>query len=448
MRPPAPMTRQWIGERNSFPVRGLVMYRWPNKKWACNIELLRIGREDIDRLPVDEAAYEIALSALYRYMASVTTAEFDGEFLPIKTIGGQIVNVPGAVLEVAKVLVENVKVLLADGGGAINPMVLERSSRTHSKLTGQTNVLDLPRTPRGDSRKHQIQSHEVAASKHKLKAMAARRRMLARFWRNTNDGFYQRGLVFTTNTHGFWEFNIESDRSSMDHVDDGAGEASLLDLATSVSRNAIAAFASASNYEKNGERHLRGDLRQVMVPEALSNEMLNSASASLARKLVKEMTKQKHGVVGLRVLERCLAVAWDPEDTKPLEEYPFPTAPSAIPQALDRWALDVMQTAQRSAKQAAKAAEDVGGAGAATQPGNTKSWREELEIEDWVPLDDQFEDDETIDRRAMGLADHDQSAALRRIRGDKVPEGMNHAASITQHDIDYEGLPKDDQTET
>ena len=60
-------------------------------------------------------------------------------------------------------------------------------------------------------------------------------------------------------------------------------------------------------------------------------------------------------------------------------------------------------------------------------------------------MDEPIEDDETIDRRAMELADHEQSAALRRIRSEE-PSGrfVNRAGSRPRKSvIDYTGLPED-----
>jgi hypothetical protein len=453
MRPPAPMTRQWVSEKNSFPVRGLVMYRWPQGHWACNIELLRVAREEIDKKPAGEVAYEIALSALHRHMTNTPGHTYDGETMPIPTVRGTIVEVPKLAFELAKILSGKVMKLIEEGGGGINLGTISGTQRLHARATTGSakgaEAWNMPKLVHGEARKEQRLAHEASASRIKAKAMNDRRKMLAKFWLKNTGGFYRRGLVFTTDSAHFWKFNMEAAMGLGDPVPSSStDEQSIRELAMSVSHAAIEAFASAVNIEKGDDRFLRRDKYEGRVDEALTQEILDTASERLAKRLLQGMQKHKHGIIGLSVIERCLVLAWDPLDTKPLDEYPFPFAPSATPQELDRWALDTLHDLQsRVRRPDSKRASQAAAPGEPTQelPVQTqKSWREELEINDWVPLEEPIEDDETIDRRAMQLADHEQSAALRRIRDEAGGSRKKQVGTASvKHDIDYAGLPKD-----
>ncbi len=210
---------------------------------------------------------------------------------------------------------------------------------------------------------------------------------------------------------------------------------------------AIDAFASSVNVERDRNTELRAPRDQPAVRAELSDEVRQLAASRLAARLLKGMKTHRHGVVSLLVIERCLVVAFDPLDDKPLEDYPFPLAPTAKPDEQDRAALEVLNQIKERRK--AQVPSRVGPAGANDEPAEDSvngSWRQELGIEDWVPLEEPFEDDETIDRRAIEKADHDQSAALRRLRGDlggRVKE--SEKTSVIKHNIDYPGLPKDDE---
>lgn len=448
MRPPAPMTRQWVTEKNSFPVRGLVMYRWPPHRWACNVELLRISRDDIENKPAEEVAFEVALSALHRYMTGDPKRPFDGSTTTVETITGNMVEVPDLAFSLAPFLAKRVMTLLADGGGAVNPSSIAKAQEMHAlETTGSKKVAGdtkLRSGPRGAERVEQIQAHEKAALRIKLRAMAARRRALARFWQKNKAGFYRRGLTFTSDQAGFWTFNLDIGNEPIDPVPVDSKDADeLQQLVQAVSRVAIATFAGARNTDKGGNRLLSGDPKAVVLPVELSTEAFMTGSARLAKRLLQAMQQHAHGVIGLGVIERCLTVAWDPEDVKPLEDYPFPLAPTETPQELDRWAMDTIQARQaRYRQQGAQQRQP----GAVETPSSASergpSWRQELEIEDWVPLEDAYEDDATIDQRAMAVADHEQSAALRRLRGGSGIQGQE--ASPVHHRVDYSGLPKDD----
>ncbi|ABE47265.1 hypothetical protein [Polaromonas sp. JS666] len=449
MRPPAPMTRQWVTEKNSFPVRGLVMYRWPPHRWVCNVELLRISRDDIANKPAEEVAFEVALSALHRYMTGDPKRPFEGETTAVETISGRLVEVPDLAFALAPFLVKRVKTLLDDGGGAIDPRAISKAQAMHAfETTGSKKIAEdvkLWSGPRGAERVEQIQAHEKAASKTKIRAMAARRKALARFWQKNKTGFYRRGLTFTNDQAGFWTFNLDIGNEPIDPVPVDSKEPGHLEaLAQAVSRVAVATFAAAKNTDKGEKRMLRGDPATVVLPVELSTEAYLAASGRLAKRLLKSMQQHAHGVIGLGVIERCLTVAWDPEDNKPLEDYPFPLAPTETPQELDRWAMDTIQAKQARYRQEGGQQRDPRQAEAGAQPpaGGGSSWRQELEIEDWIPLEDAYEDDATIDQRAMAVADHQQSAALRR---DRDGGGTQRKDVIpVQHKVDYAGLPKDD----
>ena len=444
MRPPAPMTRQWVSEKNSFPVRGLVMYRWP-AGWACNVTLLRLEREQIDKQPVEEVAYEIALSAVHRYMTSMPGYTYEGETTPLTTVHGKSIAMPTLAFDLARYLVGKVSTIIQDGGGALNLTAIAATQKTHAReTTGSAKDAEgwnLPKLASSAGRKQNRLDYEARLSSQQLKAMATRRKTLAKFWLKNKNGFHRRGLVFTSNAGLFWQFNLNSGLDLCDPVPQDSTDTQLLrELALSASRATVDAFASAINVEKGEHRYLLRDRFERGVEDALTREIREKASERLASRLLKGMTKHKHGIIGLATIERCLVVAWDPEDAKPLDEYPFPLAPTESTEQLDRWALDTLTQRQRrfAGAQSAAAQAPVPVHEAA------RTWREELEIEDWVPLEEPDEDDETIDQRAMQLADHEQSAALRRIRlesgGSK--KKLAETPSIL-HEIDYAGLPKD-----
>lgn len=453
MRPPAPVTRKWVSEKNSFPVRGLVMYRWPKTGWGCNVELLRITREQIDLKPADETAFEIALSALHRHIAQTPGHTFDGETIPVTTARGNIVEVPALAFELAPYFVDKVKKLIEEGGGSIGIALIGKAHIMHARAsTGSAKDADafgMPVVGGSAVRKKKRLEHEDRAVSAKLKGMAARRRMLGKFWLKYKQGFHRRGLVFTTDAGLFWRFNVDAGPEHIDSVPHSSTDEKMLrELALSVSRAAINKFASAINVEKGDERLLCRDKFERSVDDALTNEIRETASARLAARLLQGMAKHGHGTIGLSTIERCLVLAWDPADDKPLDDYPFPLAPTESPQVLDRWALDALHERVRRLARARPSPVAAQPAHAQDQHAHGvqsgQSWREELEINDWVPLEDPVEDDETIDRRAMQLADHEQSAALRRIRedtgGTKNKQGI---AQSIKHDIDYAGLPKD-----
>ena len=449
MRPPAPMTRRWVTEKNSFPVRGLVMYRWPSG-WGCNVELLRITREQIPTLPTQEAAYEIALSAVYRYVSSKA---YEGETTTLKTARGNTVLVPNLAFELAKHLVDKVSKLLQDGGGGIHLATISASQKTLARATTgsvkDAQAWNLPAVIKGAERVSLRLEHEAVTAVRRQRAIAARRKALAKFWFKNKHGFHTRGLAFTAGPGNLWAFNVPGLGDRLEPVShDSTDEKALVDLSHAVSLMAIDAFASSVNIERGGNTELRAPRDEAHARADLPDEVRQRAADRLSARLLSAMKKHRHGVVSLVVIERCLVVAFDPLDDKPLEDYPFPLAPTADPDGQDRAALDVLNQFKKNRKTFTPAQvepavradaepdEDIG----------TASWRQELGIEDWVPLDEPFEDDETIDRRAIEKADHDQSAALRRLRGDgggRVKE--SGPTSLIQHKIDYAGLPKDEE---
>jgi hypothetical protein len=449
MRPPAPMTRRWVTEKNSFPVRGLVMYRWP-AGWGCNVELLRITREQIASLPTQDAAYEIALSAVYRYVSSEV---YEGEKTPVKTARGNTVLIPNLAFELAKFLVDKVSKLILDGGGGINLATIAASQKFLARATTgspkDAKAWNLPAVVKGAERVSQRLEHEAATSVRRQRAIAARRKALAKFWFKNKYGFHNRGLAFTGGPGNMWAFNVPGLGERLEPVPhDSSDEKALVDLSHAVSLMAIDAFVSSVNVERDGNTELRAPRDQASTRAELPDEVRQRAADRLSARLLKAMKTHRHGVLGLVVIERCLAVAFDPLDDKPLEDYPFPLAPTADPADQDRAALDLLNQIRENRKtQAPARAEPAVRADAVlAEDSDNGSWRQEIGIEDWVPLDEPFEDDETIDRRAMEKADHDQSAALRRLRGDgggRVKESVQ--TSVIQHKIDYAGLPKDDE---
>lgn len=451
MRPPAPMTRKWVTEKRSFPVRGLVMYRWPDGKWTCNIELLRITREQIPTMPPEEVAFEVALSALHRHMTGTPDYVYEGETVPVKSARGTMVAVPALAFELAPFLVPPLKKILEEGGGGINLASISRTQKFLARATTgsakDADAWNMPEVVKGDERKKQRLNYEASESKAKEKAMADRRKVLAKFWLKNKDGFLRRGLVFTTDVNQFWRFNV--DTALLDPVPCNSEDKQLLsDLAMSVSRQAIQAFASAINVDNVENRFLRAELHGGVLDQALTEDVIQVACDRLAKRLLRSMQKNRHGIVALPAIERALVLAWDPEDAKLLDEYPFPLAPSAKPDELDRWALDTLQNFKPRAHRSEgvrHAQADAPAQHVQVAPEDSpKSWRDELEINDWVPLEDAYEDDDTIDQRAMQLADHEQSAALRRIRDESGgPTKKQGKSTGVKHDIDYAGLPKD-----
>lgn len=449
MRPPAPMTRLWVTEKNSFPVRGLVVYRWPTG-WGCNVELLRITREQIPSLPTQEAAYEIALSAVFRYMSS---KPYDGEALPIKTARGNTLLVPKLAFDLATFLVERVSKMLLDGGGGINLATIASSQKMLARATTgsakDAEAWNLPAVVKGAERVTQRLQHEALTAARRQRALAARRKALAKYWFKNKHGFHTRGLAFTAGPGNLWAFNVPGLSDRLEPVShDSTDEKALTDIAHAVSLMAIDAFASSVNIVRAGITELRAPKHEVSMRADLPDDVRQLAADRLAVGLLKGMKTHRHGVVSLVVIERCLVVTFDPQDDKPLDDYPFPLAPTDLPSEQDRAAFETLNQIREKYKTLSvarvqpAARVDVEPA----QDAKDDSWRQDLGIEDWVPLEEPFEDDETIDRRAMEKADHDQSAALRRLRGEgggRVKEAVQ--TSVIQHKIDYAGLPKDDE---
>ena len=180
MRPIAPMTRQWIGEKNSFPIRGLVMYHWSKTGWAVNCELIRISRDDIEKKPVDEVAYEIALSAMHRFLTSTPGSIFEGETTPVNTARGTVVAVPALAFELAEHLKAKVIKLIEDGGGGIGPTILAKSAAFHARLTTgnpkNAQAWNIPKVDSFKDRKVTRLAYEARNATAKDKAMALRRK--------------------------------------------------------------------------------------------------------------------------------------------------------------------------------------------------------------------------------------------------------------------------------
>ena len=458
MRPIAPLTRQWAKEKNSFPVRGLVMYRWPkdDKKpgsvpnWTCNIELLRLTREEIDTRAVAEVAFEIALSALYKHMSATPKGNDALETVAIQTARGNIVEVPALAFELAPYMVDRISNVLNDGGGGVPLGFIVSSQKAHARATtGSARNASLKAMPALPPRADRVKGRlafDARTLKDKEKATLFRRKALAKFWFRNNEGFHRRGLVFRVDANLFWQFNVASE--NLDPVPcDATDEAVLHQLAMAVSRTTIDKFASSFNEETSGERLLRINNQNAFIDDVLTQDIRDVASERLAVRLMRDMKKHRHGIVGLGVIERCLTVAWDPEDNKPLDDYPFPQAPSANPQDLDIQAWAILKDIEKRRRQQAeervpRQPENWAGSEAPDKP---ESFRDEIETEGWVPFDEAYEDDDIIDQRAMQLADHDQSAALRRIRDDASGYKKKAApAAGIKHNIDYAGLPKDE----
>lgn len=450
MRPPGPMTRLWLSEKNSFPVRGLVMYRWPTG-WGCNIELLRITREQVATLPLNEAAYEISLSAVYRYM---TSEAYEGKTTPVRTARGKTLLVPDMAFDLAPFLVERVSRVLHDGGGAITFSAIAGTQKFLALATTgsarDAQAWNLPAVKKGAERVSERIAHEFTATARRQRAIAARRKALAKYWFKNKLGFYTRGLVFTgEGPQNTWAFNVPGLRDRLEPVQrNKADDQALSGLVHAVSLLAIDAFAAGVNIKRGGNTLVQPPKAQGAMRADLTDEVRQLAADRLAARLLGGMKKHGHGVVSLAVIERCLVVAFDPLDEKPLDDYPFPLAPTADPSELDRAALDKLNEYREKSRALAKSrdGQDAQPDLNPAQDAASQSWRDELGIEDWVPLEEPFEDDETIDRRALQKADHDQSAALRRMRGEGGGRVNDEArlSSVIQHHIDYTGLPKDE----
>lgn len=447
MRPPANIISQWIREKNSFPVRGLVMLRAPKTGWLCNIEIIRMQANEIDDQPVEKAAFEIALSAIFRY---ITSSVYNGESELVVTPRGTELLVPTIAFEMAPFLVEKIKKIITDGGGAINvnQVAVSRKflafSKTGSVLEAES--YGLPKIILGADRISHRLEYEAKLTYRQAKAMANRRKHLARHWLNhVKRSFYRRGLVFSSDTHGLWTFNAGSGEERLEHT--STDHQALEQLAYAVSLNAVNMYMQAVNVERGGQTVLDGkdvDDEQLspMIPDFVSN-----AARRVCAKLLKLMKKNQHGVLSLKTIESALVLEWDLEDEKPLDDYPFPRAPTIDFHKLDQEAMDRIGKAHarnRAPLLAREALPDTIAASAQAEQQASASWRQELEIDDWVPLDEIEEDDETLDRKALAKADHDQSAALRRIRGAAGGRVVREdIASPVKHKVDYAGLPKD-----
>jgi hypothetical protein len=449
MRPPANIISAWIKEKNSFSVRGLVMLKSREHGWICNIEILRTSRDKLDQLPPDEAAFEIALSAIFRY---ITRTVYVGESVPIKTERGLELLVPKIAFEMAPFLVDKIKKILTDGGGGLNVNQIAVSQKLLARATTgdarDAAAYGLPATlPAQERTKHRL-NYEAKLTEQEHKAMKRRRRLLARHWISRKaSSFYLRGLVYSVDVNGLWAFNVSAGHDVIGQT--SSDRHALERLALEVSLSAVQEFASCINFERGGETLLgkdRADQPAVRVPP----DVVDNAARRVAKKLLALMDKHQHGVLSHIVIERSLVQAWDAEDTKPLESYPFPFAPTNDVILADKLALDKISAAfKRNRQLSSDAATDAQPADLVeemvTDEPSAASWREELEIDDWVPLDEVEEDDETLDRKALEKADHDQSSALRRIRG--VAGGKiarDDTASPVRHKIDYAGLPSDD----
>lgn len=444
MRPPANIIAGWIKEKNSFSVRGLVLLRGPDKTWLCNIDILRASREKLDEMPIEEASFEIALSAVFRY---ITRTVYAGENVKIKNTRGSSVLVPKIAFELAPFLVDRIKKILQEGGGGINVNQIATTQKHLARLTTgdprNFEVYGLPQTPGARERIQHRLNYEAKLTDQEHKAMMRRRRTLARHWLRRKGGSFRiRGLVYSSDDHGFWAFNV---KSGQDVIEQSSTDRQALEaLALDVSMDAVHEFASSVNYEHGGNTLLgqnRSDHPSMRVPP----DVVDAAARRVAKKLLAMMEKYRHGVLNHKIIERSLAMAWDPEDSKPLEDYPFPQAPTADLVQADKEALDKISAGlQRNRARTAEQADQQPAAGH-IEPAQPTTWREELEIEDWVPLDEVVDDDETIDRKALEKADHDQSAALRRIRGSQGGKILpNDMASPVKHKVDYAGLPSDD----
>lgn len=451
MRPPANIIRQWMKEKNSFPVRGLVMLHVPGTGWLCNIEILRARAKEIEDMPPEKAAFEIALSAIFRY---ITSTVYTGESIPVVTTRGTELLVPTIAFDMAPFLVDKVKKILAEGGGGINVNQVAIAQKFLARATTGSakgaEAYGLPKVVSGAQRiKHRLE-YEARLTAQQIKSMARRRKLLARHWLKQSGGsFYYRGLVFSFDSHGFWAFNINSGHDQVDH--NSEDQQALENLAFAVSVEAVQKYTRAVNFERDGETRLKRDESEFDGQVRVPAEVIETASHRVAKRLLSLMKKHQHGVLSHKVIERALVIAWDPQDEKPLDEYPFPLAPTSDFEAIDRQALDRIselfsrKRARRLLRDEQPQAPITVDTDSEAQPKLATSWREELEIDDWVPLDEPVEDDETLDRKALEKADHDQSAALRRIRGSAGGRIMpDDTSSPVHHKVDYAGLPKDE----
>jgi hypothetical protein len=448
MRPPANIIRQWIQEKNSFSVRGLVMLNLPAKGWYCNIEILRVTREKLAEMPPDEAAFEVALSAIFRY---ITSTVYTGESIPVRTARGPELLVPSIAFDMAPFLVDKVKKILADGGGGINVNQVAVSQKFLARATTgsakNAEAYALPKLGGGAQRvKHRL-DYEAKLDARQVKAMAQRRKQLARYWLKRKGGSFQhRGLVFTSDPHGFWTFNVRAGHDMVEHTSSDQSE--LERLALDVSQAAVLEYSQSVNYQRDGETLLARDRSAKQGVSRVPPDVIDEAARRVSSRLLKLMNKNKHGILSHKITERCLSLAWDPEDEKTLEDYPFPISPSTDFGALDRLAVEAIAAFHRTNRMR-RAEDDQQPPVRVDQRDSAQasdlSWREELDIDDWVPLDEPVEDDDAIDRRALETADHDQSAALRRIRGiDGGRITAEDKASPVRHKVDYAGLPKDE----
>ncbi len=445
MRPPAPITRQWVSEKNSFPIRGMAMYRRPDGNWTCNFELLRITRGQISELPVEEAAFEIAVSGLFKAMAggSLTEQETVREMLAIKTARGTMVEVPEILFKLAKFMVPRTVKILQEGGGAL-PMgfLLTTQKMLLREETGSAvgpTVGILPALAPLSERVANRKGYEEQLDKQRKKNVINRRKTLAKFWSKNKEGFYRRGLVYRADANSFWQFNVQTTNTDPVPADSTSVD-QLLPLTLLVARSAIDTFAASHNEDVGEDRLLRFNMRNTSISEALTPEIRLAASEKLAARLLSEMKKNRYGIVGLNFIERCLSIAWDPEDTRSLDDYPFPMAPSTKPEQLDANALEILKSiANRNKRSGSEAGQATSGGFAPSD-----DMRPDSELDPSMPMLDVFEDDDAIDQRAMALADHAQSAALRRIRDEKQPKGHSQNEFVpVKHAIDYAGLPKD-----
>lgn len=447
MRPPANIVKAWINEKNSFLVRGLVMLHQPGKGWYCNIDILRIAREQIGTLPPEEAAFEIALSAVFRY---ITSQVYTGECVPITNTRGKELSVPKIAFEMAPFLVDRIKKLITDGGGGMNVAQIAGSQKFLARATTgdprNAQAYGLPVFVSGRERvQHRLQ-YEAKLTVTQMKAMVLRRKLLARYWlRRKSPSFLTRGLVFSSDQHGFWAFNVPSGPDVVEQSSKNRDE--LQRLALEVSMQAAQQFVAAVNIERDGQRLLWLDRVGQYDTQHTPPEVVGEAARRISIKLLALMDKHQHGVLSHKVIETSLAMAWDPDDSKSLDDYPFPMAPTTDFSLADKQAMDKISEAfarNRRRKVDPDAQPDEAEVLPAGSAGES-SWREELEIDDWVPLDEPMEDDETLDRKALEKADHDQSAALRRIRGQAGGRILpDDSASPVKHKVDYAGLPKDE----
>jgi hypothetical protein len=152
MRPPAHFVHAWIRQTDSFPEHGLVMLRHRTKGWSCNIAILRVAPERLTELSADDAAFDVALSAVCSYIN--TGAGYSGEMVPIVAVSGKEVPIPAIALQMAPFLVERIKKILEDGGGAMPMNQIALSQRRLAKQTlgsaGASKQYGLPKVLSND----------------------------------------------------------------------------------------------------------------------------------------------------------------------------------------------------------------------------------------------------------------------------------------------------------